>query len=309
MTASKTSVPVGSLPEQPRRQARHRTYLYAPGHRPDVMRKALLAGADCVLLDLEDAVPVEVKAEAREHVREFLLEQTDQHGEERGPCEIHVRVNRGPDGYEPEDLDAAVSPATRGLRLSKAEDPRELEELDTLVGDLEAARGIEVGRTQMYPLIESALGLDRVDSLLRSSPRVVAACLGASDLLADLSIPRETRHGTLHLRSQLVVASRLAAAGPPIDSVHTDLGDADGLLQAARWARDLGFYGKSIIHPKQIAPVHEAFTPTADELARATRVLEAARRHGSGATRDGDVFIDPAVVAHAMTVLQHQRNS
>lgn len=283
----------------------HHSYLYAPGTRPDVMRKALRSGADVVLLDLEDAVPDDRKGEARASVLTLMSELVD-HGfpSQVGGPEVHVRINVDGHWWNHDDLEAIVSPALSAVRLPKAEDPTAIHEVSAVLDRLERQQGIEAGRIGLYPLIESAVGMDRARDLL-SGPRVVRAALGTSDLLADLGVLEDTPDTTGYLRGKLVLDSRLAGAGPPIDSVHTDLDDLDGLRRAATWARDMGFVGKSLIHPRQIAPAHEAFTPTAAEVDRATALLD---RVGDGASRDGSQFVDPAVVARARSVLRLQRN-
>lgn len=278
------------------------------------MRKALRSGADVVLLDLEDAVPAEQKATARQAAADLLAElveggcvaqscDTEEDGGARP--EVHVRINLILDGYDLTELAAVVSPALAALRLPKSHDPQHLADVTTMLDDLEAAAGIPVGTIGLYPLIESALGVDRAVAVLSASPRVVQACLGSSDLLADLGIPSEDPQATLYVRSKLVLDSRLAGVGPPIDSVHTDLADVEGVAAAARWARGLGFVGKSLIHPRQIPPTHAAFAPSEEEVSRARAALA---RPDAGGSRQGDQFLDPAVIARAQSVLRLQRN-
>jgi len=283
------------------------------------MRKALRSGANCVLLDLEDAVPAGEKATARQAVADLLAElaegsegpegsgvarRYDTEGDPAGP-EVHVRINATADGYDFDDLAAVVSPALAALRLPKAQKPQHLADVARALEDMEATASMPVGSIGLYPLIESAVGVDQAVAVLSASPRVVRACLGSSDLLADLGIPSDDPQATLFVRSKLVLDCRLAGVGPPIDSVHTDLADVDGLAAAARWARGLGFVGKSLIHPRQIAPTHAAFAPSSEEVARAEAALAQA---GTGGSRQGDRFVDPAVIARAHSVLRLQRN-
>ena len=136
--------------------------------------------------------------------------------------------------------------------------------------------------------------------------------LGASDLLADLGASGDEDRATLFVRSRLVLVCRAAGIAPPIDSVHTDLRDDVGLGVASQRARELGFLGKSVIHPRQLTAVHAAFTPTADEVAAAQRLVGAAERaaeSGRAATQLDGAFVDPAVVARAHAVLARQRST
>ncbi|HSK21784.1 MAG TPA: CoA ester lyase [Egicoccus sp.] len=287
--------------------ALHRSYLYAPGSRPDVMRKALRAGADAVILDLEDAVAPDAKDTARAEVAALLDEiATAAHGGDAGgPSAVHVRINRDGGGYHAGDLDAVVRPGLDALRLPKVEAADAVAEVAVRIDTLERERGLPAGHVWLYPTIESARGMAVLDEVA-ALDRVARFAFGTSDLLADLGIADETRWSTLYLRSALVLRSRLAGIGPPVDSVHTDLDDVDGLREAARHAASLGFHGKSVIHPRQLAAVHDVFTPSDAAIARARRIVAAlddATAAGRGAvTLDGE-FVDAAVVARASALL------
>ena len=281
----------------------HRSFLYAPGSRPELMRKALKGRADAVILDLEDAVAPGAKDGARDEVAGVLRELADLPADRPA---VHVRVNRATDGWDRDDLAAVVVPGLDGLRLPKAEDASHLVELAGLLDTLEAERGLPPGSVGLYPTLETALGASRLVPIVRSTPRVRRLAIGTSDLLADLGAEGDERLATLTIRSHLVVESRAAGVGPPVDSVHTQLDDQDGLRSAARWARSLGFWGKSVIHPRQVDPVHEVFTADPDQLAWAREVLaalERAERGGDGVATVGGEFVDEAVAARARAIL------
>jgi citrate lyase subunit beta/citryl-CoA lyase len=145
-------------------------------------------------------------------------------------------------------------------------------------------------------------------TLAAANPRVARFAFGATDFLADIGA-RGPADGeaTLHARSRLVLVSRAAAIGPPIDTVHTTIDDVAGLRRSAERARDLGFFGKSLIHPGQIPVVHEVFTSTAEELERARAVVvafEEAAAEGRAATVVAGEFVDPAVVARSRALLR-----
>jgi citrate lyase subunit beta / citryl-CoA lyase len=271
----------------------HRTYLYAPGSQERVIGKALAAGADAVVLDLEDAVAPADKPAARRMVAASLVEDP--------PCDVHVRVNRDGHGWSMEDLRAVVRPGLAALRLPKAESPDAVRALDDVLAELERAVGLAEGAVALYPTVESAAGSLAAHEVLAASARMVRPAFGASDFLADIGAHGDEDLGTLHARSALVLASRAAGTGPPIDSVHTTLDDEQGLRRAAQRARALGFFGKSIIHPRQIPAVHAVFTPTAEEVAWAERTVAAADANAAS-TVDGE-FVDAAVAARARAVL------
>lgn len=279
-----------------------RTYLYAPGSSPRVLAKVLDAGADAVILDLEDAVAGGHKAAARAAVAALVAERAA-----GAPCEVHVRVNRSAHGYDDEDLRAVVAPGLTGVRLPKAEQPDEVRDCDELLSALEQAAGMAAGSVALYPTVESAAGVLCAGDLAGASARVSRLGLGALDLLADLGA-RGPGDGpaTLFARSSLVLASRAAGIGAPVDGVHPDLEDLDGLRRAAIWARDLGFFGKSALHPRQLPVIAEVFTPTAEEVERARRVVaaaESAEREGRAALVVDGGFVDPPVVLRARDVL------
>ena len=281
----------------------HRTYLYAPGDRPDIMRKALASGADAVVLDLEDAVAPQRRPEARSAAGAIIEEFAGR----PGTPDILVRLSRVPGGYSVEDLDAVVRPGLYGLRLPKAESSEGIAAVaDRLEGVERAAAWAGAARVMLDITIESALGATMLPQLIGSSDRVARVGLGTSDLLADIGAVGDDDLATLHVRSELVLQSRAAGVGPPIDSVHVRLDDADGLRASARRARALGFFGKSVIHPRQIGIVHDVFTPSAAELEDARRIIEmydAALREGSAVmSQDGD-FIDAAIVQRARAAL------
>lgn len=295
----------------------HRSYLYAAGSRPELFAKAVASGADAVILDLEDAVRPADKSAAREQVAGFVKRIRT------GGCALQVRINTGPDGYDREDIEAVVAPGLDALRLPKTGGADELKELDKLVTAAERSAGIEAGSIGLYPTIESAAGALNAAAIAAASERIRRIGFGATDFLADIGVwhaaderagdEREgdeharderaaaERTATVHARSALVLASRAAGIGPPIDSVHTDVRDAAGLRAAALFARSLGFFGKSVIHPAQLATVHGVFTPAPAEIARASRIV-AAGESGGAALLDGEL-IDEAVVLRARAVL------
>lgn len=298
----------------------HRSYLYAPGSDDRLLRKAYAAGADAVIADLEDAVAPARRAEAGGTVAAFLDEvaatPTSSGDPDGAPTstpdahirvpDVHVRVARDGDGYDLGAVDAVVRPGLDGLRLPKVEDAAAVRDLAEVLDRLERDRDLPAGRIGLYPTVESARGAWVIADVLAASPRVVRAGIGTTDLLADLGASGDDDLATLHVRSQLVLASRVVGVGPPIDSVHTDLADVDGLERGARRARALGFVGKSVIHPRQLDVVHAVFTPSDDEVARAERVLAAAAAadaSGSGTAVVDGAFVDAAVVARAQATL------
>jgi citrate lyase subunit beta/citryl-CoA lyase len=248
--------------------------------------KALAASADAVVVDLEDAVPPDQKAAARETARRLSAE---------GPHErpLWVRVNDPTGPWGADDVDALAGSGLAGLRLPRCEDPDVVREVATRAG------------LPLQLLLESAAGLARAAELATAHPLVAGLVLGEADLSADLRVTGDD--GLAWARGWVVVAARAAGLPSPVQSVYTDVADLDGLRASTERARATGFVGRSVVHPRQIAVVHEVFTPTAAEVAAARAVLTAAAR----AQRAGEVavlddngrFVDPAVVRRARLVL------
>jgi citrate lyase subunit beta/citryl-CoA lyase len=258
------------------------------------MEKALAAGADTVLLDLEDSVAVEDKVAAREEVAALIARVAG-----AGPGELHVRVNHGVDGPDLDDVAAVTAPGLTGIRLPKIGSASEVRSVAIALDALERDASMAPGTVRLYLSIETAAAA-LAASELAAAPRVARLVFGATDFLADIASPGATDGpATALARGMLVLASRAAGIGAPIDCVHTALDDDAGLRRSALAARELGFFGKSVIHPRQIAAVHEVFTPTDHEVAAARRVLAHAQAHGNGATALDGELIDAAVIARA----------
>src|SRR5215210_6488546 len=235
-----------------------RSYLYAPGNDPRKIEKALASEADAVVLDLEDAVAPNRKEEARESVSEVLRSRPSK--------PVFVRVNAPGSALAEEDIGAISGPHLSGLRLPKTESAEAVrgvaERLETL--------GCEAG---IQCLIESALGLDLAPEISRSHERVVG--LGVRD-----------EAGLLYARSRVVAAARAAGLPGPVQSVYTNVRDTDGLRQSTEVGKNLGFLGRSAIHPAQIPAINEVFTPTEEEVAEAEELLarlEESAGKGTGA--------------------------
>lgn len=275
-----------------------------PGSDPRMMGKALRAGADAVVLDLEDAVAPTAKERARHEVRHMIEQVRDDPS--LTSSDVTVRINRRDHSYDLEDLAAVVWAGLDGLRLPKVESAAAVAAVAAQLDLLEHMRDLPRGHIALYLGIETALGLEQVPAALRASPRVARAGLGTHDLLADLGAVGDDDLATLHASGKLVLASRAAGVGPPSDTVFTDVGDDRGLEQAARRARSLGFFGKAVIHPRQIDPVHRVFTPTADEVTHARAVVEAAAlalKAGDGAVALDGEMIDEPIVHRARAIL------
>jgi citrate lyase subunit beta/citryl-CoA lyase len=256
-----------------------RTYLFVPANRPERFAKACAAGADRVIVDLEDAVPANEKAAAREALAAWL-----------SPAQpVLIRINSADSIWFAEDLALCSMPGVAGVILPKAEAVDTLQKL------------VDAGAVTILPLIESARGFAQLRALARA-PRVQRLVFGSIDFSFDLGIT-EGHEELLFFRSQLVFESRLAGIAAPVDGVTTTLDNADILRHDAQRARRLGFGAKLCIHPKQISEVHACFSPTAHELAWARRVLAAASEANGAAVAIDGKMVDTPVIMIAQRML------
>ena len=253
-------------------------FLFLPATRLDRLEKAVRAGADAVILDLEDAVGPDDKARARD-----ALSGVDPDG----ATPILVRVNGAGTPWHDADLTALAGldwPA--GVVLPKAETP-------------EACRQIRAASGKpVLALVETAAGLRGADALAAASDRLL---FGSIDFAADLGIAH-TRDALLHARFALVMAARGAGRPTPVDGVTTATDDAERVTRDSRHAVEMGFGGKLLIHPAQIAPARRGFAPTDAELDRARRILAATKGAGGALRLDGEM-IDAPVIRRAEQVV------
>ena len=267
-----------------------RSYLYAPGNDPRKIEKALASEADAVVLDLEDAVAPNRKEEARESVSEVLRS--------RPAKPVFVRVNAPGSALAEEDIGAISGPHLSGLRLPKTESAEAVRSVAERLETLGCEAGIQC-------LIESALGLELAPEISRSHERVVGISLGEADLTADLGVRDEA--GLLYARSRVVATARAAGLPGPVQSVYTNVRNTDGLRQSTEVGKNLGFVGRSAIHPAQIPAINEVFTPTEEEVAEAEGLLarlEESAGKGTGAfVLEEGRFVDKAVVESARLTL------
>lgn len=281
----------------------YRSVLFAPGIDARKMEKALGLGADVVVLDLEDSVEAGRKAEARELVALML-----EHPPEK-PV-LWVRVNPPDTDFFTGDMLAVVPRRPAGIMLPKAETAEGVARVGWLLNLLEVYHGMARGSIDLVPLVESARGVKNAAEIA-AVPDVKRLCFGAVDYTLDMGI-KLTRDGAelFYARSALVVASRSAGIEGPIDTVYPDVKDAGGMAAECRLARTLGFQGKLLIHPGQVAPANEIFAPTAEEITRAGRIVaayEAALAAGTGVAQLNGKLIEKPVAERARRLLESAR--
>jgi citrate lyase subunit beta/citryl-CoA lyase len=273
---------------------RLRSLLFAPGNQPDVLAKLPRSGPDAVVIDLEDAVPADAKADARDHARRMGTLLVGQHP----ALGVYVRVNALPSEWFADDVTDACTSDLTGVVVPKLETSQQV----GVVAD--ALRSAGLGHFRVIAGIETALGVEAVRELL--VPPVTACYFGAEDFVADMGgVRTESSTEVLYARSRVALAARLAGI-VAIDQVVTMFGDDARFLADAAVGRSLGYRGKLCIHPAQVPLAHGAFAPSPEELARARRLLdayEAAVARGVAAITFEGQMVDEPVARHARALL------
>lgn len=265
-----------------------RTWMFTPGSRPDRFDKAAATSADAIILDLEDAVLEAEKPQARDNVLAFLKQRA------RGTTRIVIRINSIRRRVGIEDLIAltGAEQAPDYILLPKVEEPAGL----GMVADVMTDAGCG---SQLIALLESARGVANAAAIANASSRLNAIMFGAADYAADLGLQVQTMRAD-HARG--AIANACAAAGIiAIDSPHFSLDDMDSLETEARMARSIGFFGKALVHPKQLPVIEAVFNPTPQERALAERILQSS---ATGVSIVEGKMVDVAMVRWAQRIAQ-----
>jgi citrate lyase subunit beta/citryl-CoA lyase len=263
-------------------KATSRSYLFVPGDRPERFDKALAAGAHAVILDLEDAVMPERKAQARAAIHEWLA------GTKAG---VFVRINPAGTPWHEEDCALLAAASVRGVMVPKAEDAASLARI--------AAR-LRAGQ-ELIPLVETVAGHFEAAAIARV-PRVGRLAFGSFDFMSDSGIESDAQELDA-VRTHLVLVSRHAGLGAPIDGVSLAIDDPEQLERDARRSRRFGMGAKLCIHPRQVASVHAAFAPRPEEVAWARRVLDALAIGPLGAIAVDGKLVDKPIALRAEAIL------
>ena len=277
-----------------------RSMLFVPGHRPDLIPKAIGSAADAVIVDLEDAVAAGVKGQARAN----LTSLPD------SPIPLFVRVNGYQSGLLWEDLVATAQAPVDGVILPKAEDRATMLKVCGALSAWETHMGRPEGSIALVPMIETAPGALHAFEIIQDCPRVDAVMFGSGergDLVADLGVQWEPTGTGLHYsRSRVLLAARAAGLAQPIDGVFMNYRDQKALRIECQLARRMGYVAKLAIHPAQVEVINDVFTPTPEEVAHHLAILDAfgkAEAEGTASIGADGQMIDYAVARVARSVL------
>ena len=283
-----------ALPAPSARDRLRRSRLYLPGNEPKYFINAGLHAPDAIILDLEDSVHHAEKDVARLLVRNALR------AVDFGAAERMVRINQLPLGLA--DLEEIVPQSPDLILVPKTETPDQVSDVVAAVDAIAKRTGI-MRPIWLMPILESALGIENAFAIATASDRIAGITIGLEDYTADLGVVKTPDGAESLYARQRVVNAAHAAHMQAIDSVYSDVADAEGLLHWGEASRAMGFEGMGCLHPVQIETIHRAFTPTTSELEKAQAIVAAyedAQARGLGVVSLGSKMIDPPVVQRAL---------
>ena len=277
-----------------------RSLMYVPVNVDKFVDKAHTRGADVIQLDLEDAVPPGEKDKARTLVESAAAKVR------RGGADVVVRINR-PLSMAVRDIEHTVCPDVNGIAITKADSASHVRLLDELVTELEEKRGIAVGHTRFITMIETPEAFFRIQEITAASSRIVACCIGGEDFALNTNM-QPTGEGLFYPKQHMIIAAYAAGVMPLgfVDSV-AGFGDWEKFRKMVRRSRDFGFLGAGCIHPGQVTIVNEEYTPTAEEVDYAKKVIQLdteAAAAGRGAFQLDGKMIDIPVVVRAQKLIK-----
>jgi citrate lyase subunit beta/citryl-CoA lyase len=277
-----------------------RSMLFLPGASAAMLSTAFIYRPDSIMFDLEDAVSLREKDTAR-----ILVFHALQHPMYRD-IETVVRINQLSTPFGLKDLEAVVRAGVDIVRLPKTDTPEDIFELEAHIERIEKECGREAGSTKIMAAIESAIGVINAVAIARCSPRLIGIALAAFDYVMDMQTERGDGTELFYARCAVLHAAR-AAGIDAFDVVYSDINDEAGFLREVELIRKMGFNGKSLINPRQIELLHNAYAPTPEDVDYAKLVIAAAEegeRKGLGVISLNGKMIDGPIINHAQVVLE-----
>ena len=276
--------------------------LFLPGANAAMLSTSFVYKPDSIMFDLEDAVSIKEKDSARLLVAQTLkLPVYKEHG-----IETVVRINALNTPFGLKDLEAVVRAGVDVVRLPMTNSAEDIHELEAHVERIEKECGREVGSTKLMAAIESAQAVVNAVSIAKSSPRLIGIALAAFDYLVDMQTERGDGTELFYARCAVLHAARVAGIDA-FDVVYSNVNDDEGFLKEVSLIKKLGYNGKSLINPRQIELLHNAYAPTASEVENAKKVVEVAEegeRRGLGVVSLNGKMIDAPIIARAQKTIE-----
>jgi citrate lyase subunit beta / citryl-CoA lyase len=276
------------------------SFLFVPADSPRKMASARNLHPDAFIYDLEDAVPIANKHEARH----LLTGELNSFINPRP--KIFIRVNGFGSAFFGDDLRAVVRREVSGIVLPKCNDASQIAQVHQELSRLENRMSMPEASINVIPILESAKGVSLAGEIARSSSRIIALFFGGEDFCADMGITRSKDGDEIGVARSLVALAAKSERLEAIDGPFTDFHDRVGLFEETRRVKKMGFTGKALIHPNQIETVHQAMAPSDEQIALAQEIVSAFENAGSGVTAVRGKMIDEPVVAQARKVLKQR---
>jgi len=280
-----------------------RALLYMPGDDRHKIEKALTLGVDCICMDMEDGVAINKKAEARTTIAKALRELGF------GKSEKLARINAVGSGLEKEDIEAVLPYRPDGIVIPKMEELKQIQWAAEIMEAAELQHGWPLNSIRLLVDVETAKGILNLKEIA-SHPRLDAIIFGGEDFAASIGAVRSKDAVELLYAREAVLTAAAAYGLQAIDIVAIDFKDLQSLRAESEFGAHLGFTGKQIIHPAQVEPVQTAFTPGAEAIAHAKRIVEtfeASQAKGAGAYALDGKMIDMPLLKNAQKVLDRAR--
>lgn len=278
-----------------------RTMLFSPADNPKMLVNAHLYKPDAIIFDLEDAVKYSEKDAARDLLAEALRVM------DYGDTEIYARINPLYTEFGKDDVTQLVPAGLRFMRLAMCEKPEQIIELDKLLTKIEKEHKIPEGSCKIQCSLETPLGVTNAVSIATASKRVESISFGAEDFTRSLGAERTKEGKEIFTARSMVVMAAAIAGVDAIDTVWSDINDEEGFRAEVKGAMNMGFAGKSCIHPSQVRVVHEIFTPSKEELEKSLTIVEAASKadiNKGGVITVNGKMVDIPVIAKAEKVVR-----
>ena len=279
-----------------------RSMLFLPGANAAMLSTSFVYKPDSIMFDLEDAVSIKEKDSARLLVAQTLkMPVYKEHN-----IETVVRINALNTPFGLKDLEAVVRAGVDVVRLPMTNSAEDIHELEAHVERIEKECGREVGSTKLMAAIESAQAVVNAVSIAKSSPRLIGIALAAFDYLVDMQTERGDGTELFYARCAVLHAARVAGIDA-FDVVYSNVNDDEGFLKEVNLIKKLGYNGKSLINPRQIELLHNAYAPTASEVENAKKIVEAAEegeRKGLGVVSLNGKMIDAPIITRAQKIIE-----
>lgn len=254
-----------------------RSLIFIPGNNQRFLEKSKVVNSDILCFDLEDSVPVNEKAVARQYIENIIGEFKDNNNGIKKERIIAVRTNAPTSAEISKDLEKIVIQGTDAIVIPKVDDEDQIKKISQIIAKNESERNIPKGHVKILPSIESSLGVVNAFNIAKSDSRITALVFGIFDFLHDMKIDNydnDILSSYIYGRAKVPVDAR-AAGVDSIDSIWQDINDADGLVKDLKLGKKFGYTGKCIIHPSQIEKVHETFSPSQQDIDWANKVIQA----------------------------------